>query len=249
VQRLQMAAQAAGVVINLLGNRVLDEVLNAVTHGLGEMLVLYGCYVMHHALKGKPDYVRSSVVVYLISLNVLYTCSTLYHSFFALGRSTVHIFELLDFSGIFILIAGSYTPFLGILFHGQTWARMLLGGMWMTALSGILTAMFYHGPYQIAIRLSFYIGMGWTALTCVNRIMQKVGTRGTVLLVSGGVLYTAGVPFFVKNGHTWGFPDHSIWHLFVICASVCHFICILNHVVHRDQPSDHEALLQEQGLE
>lgn len=165
-----------------------------------------------------------------------------YHSFFALGRETVGIFQMLDYSGIFILIAGSYAPFLGILFHGERWASIMFCAMWVTAIGGILTAAFYHGPFQIAIRLVFFLGMGWAAIVCLPKFVQEVGCKGTAYLVVGGVLYTAGIPFFVKGSHTFGVPDHAIWHVFVILASTAHFLCILWYVIPRDKGNGNEAI-------
>mmetsp|Transcript_82999 Transcript_82999/g.130928 ORF Transcript_82999/g.130928 Transcript_82999/m.130928 type:complete len:504 (-) Transcript_82999:131-1642(-) len=230
---LTAASKGAGIPVLLQGNRVYDEVLNAVTHGIGVFLVVIGCVRMYAATRQKPAYIKNATFVYSLSLFVLYLSSTLFHAFFALGHTVVHIFQLLDYTGIFILIAGSYTPFLSILFPGERWAQLLLIGMWTTAVCGIFTAAFYRGPFQTAIRLTFFLGMGWTAVACIGRIMRRMGTRGGILLIAGGVLYTGGVPFFVRGTHTLGFPDHAIWHIFVIAASITHYCCILYYVVER----------------
>lgn len=230
---IAQAAKEQGVEIYLQGNRVLDEVLNAVTHGVGELLVI-GCSIWSAVVVfRKPRHYRLSTFAYCASLNVLYLTSTLYHSFFALGHTTVHIFRSLDYSAIFLLIAGSYSPLLAILFHQQRWARMLLASMWAVAICGIATVAMYRGPFQTPIRLSFFLGMGWTSVACLKKIAEGIGLRGVGLLALGGLLYTLGVPFFVRNQHTFGIPDHTIWHVWVMAATACHFCCIMLYVLMR----------------
>lgn len=239
---LQAAADSRGILVDLSGNRVLDEVLNAVTHGIGELLVLFGCFVAYGATRHKPQHVKRSTAVYLMSLNVLYLASTLYHSFFALGHTVVYTFQVMDYSSIFILIAGTYTPILGILFHEERWASLLLYAMWGTAVTGICSVAFYRGPFQIPLQLMLFLGMGWTVVACMARIVSKMGRKGTFYLLAGGVLYTGGVPFFVKDAHTFGFPDHAIWHIFVVAASTAHYLCILWFVVDQHPPSGTDSL-------
>lgn len=236
--RLAKLAEPLGIVLNLSGNRVIDEVLNAVTHGLGEVAAIVGTVFLGLRIRFKPSYQRAPSIMYCIALNTLYVASTLYHSFFALGHVTVFVFSILDFCGIFLLIAGSYAPFLGILFHGEIWARVLMGGMWTVAAAGILLAAVYHGPCAGIIRLTLFLTMGWAAAICLPRIAAKLGRRGTRLLLLGGVLYTAGVPWFVRNGHTAGIPDHAIWHLWVVAGSATHYICIYQCVVDNNGEAD-----------
>jgi len=231
--RLVTLAARENIVLKLNGNRVNDEVWNAVTHGIGELMALAGTVLMARRVlrRQTPTYCQLPCAAYCASVNILYLSSTLYHALFALGQETVYIFSILDYSGIFLLIAGSYSPFLGILFHGELWARVLLGCMWMTALLGILTAAFYRGPGQTAFRLSLFLTMGWSAVICLGRIARKLGNAGTGLLVGGGVMYTVGVPWFVRNRHTFGFPDHAIWHIWVVLGSLSHYLCVYLYVL------------------
>uniref|UniRef100_A0A7S2JMI2 Uncharacterized protein n=1 Tax=Zooxanthella nutricula TaxID=1333877 RepID=A0A7S2JMI2_9DINO len=167
----------------------------------------------------------------------------MFPSFFARGRETVYVFGLIDYAGIFLFIAGSYSPVLGILFHGETWARTLLGTMWSVAFMGIFTAAFYRGPGQTALRLSLFLTMGWTGLLCLARMGAKVGRLGVATWAGGGVLYTAGVPWFVRGRHTYGFPDHAIWHVWVIMGSLSQFLCIYLRVVELPPAQQSDAAL------
>eukprot|EP00933_Yihiella_yeosuensis_P031533 TRINITY_DN25106_c0_g1_i9.p1 TRINITY_DN25106_c0_g1~~TRINITY_DN25106_c0_g1_i9.p1 ORF type:complete len:500 (-),score=37.79 TRINITY_DN25106_c0_g1_i9:389-1888(-) len=227
---LSQVAASQNVTLSLAGNNVEDEVFNATSHGFGAVLSIIGFVLLLKRVKHKPGHYTFAVVLYCTALNIMYLSSTLYHSFFALGRETVHIFKILDYSGIFLLIAGSYSPFLGILFHDELWASILLAFMWLIALTGIYTAAFYRGPNQQLLRLSLYIGMGWTVVVCIRPMALKLGRNGLCLLFVGGCLYTGGVPFFVRGNHTFGLPDHTIWHLFVVSASICHYLCIYWYV-------------------
>lgn len=239
--QLIKAAQKVHVQLSLEGNEVLDEVCNAVSHGIGALLAFVGLYILVRRVQDKPAYYMVSVCLYCGSLIILYLSSTLYHSFFALGRETVHIFRVLDYSGIFILIAGSYSPFLGILFHGEMWAQALLAFIWIIAITGIWTAAFYEGPNQTALRLTLYIGMGWTIVICARPMMKKMGACGMLLLLAGGILYTGGVPFFVRGGHTFGLPDHTIWHFFVLAASISQYLCVYWYVTGDPPPECQDA--------
>lgn len=230
---LDQLARDQHIKLSLSGNRVHDEVINSVTHGIGEIFVVLGSFILALDVSHKPRYYKFACAAYCISLNVLYLSSTLFHAFFALGHTTVYIFGVLDYSGIFLLIAGSYSPFLLILFPREAWAQAFFVGMWTVAFLGISMAAFYRGPFATPMRLSLFLTMGWAVVFVGGRIVRELGLRGTTLLVAGGVLYTAGVPWFVRNRHTLGWPDHGIWHLFVMAASLTHFLCIYWYVASR----------------
>lgn len=186
--KILSATQGKNISVELSGNRVIDEILNAVTHGLGEVAAIIGSVFLCLRVSTRPTYFRTPTILYCISLNTLYMASTLYHSFFALGHTTVYIFSLLDYSGIFVLIAGSYAPFLGILFHGECWAIWLMRMMVSVAVAGIIVAAAYHGPGAEAVRLTLFLAMGWAVLACLPRIAAKLGRHGTALLALGGAL-------------------------------------------------------------
>ena len=161
----------------LSGNRVLDEVLNASSHAVGVILVIIGAVFLgvelaHHTDHGVgPDgapldnrvYVASNVI-YLVALFCLYLFSTLYHALFALGDRVVGLFAIFDHSAIYLLIAGSYTPFLAILFPDQPiFSVYLLSFLWLCGIGGIILNLCYHGPMKVGMQVTSYIGMGWCA--------------------------------------------------------------------------------------
>lgn len=228
---IRKRAEARGISVLLTGNRVLDEVLNAVSHGIGVIFAIVAAVFLGIAVSEKPRHYKVSVVPYCMSLIVLYLASTLYHSFHALGPTVVRVFGILDHTAIYFLIAGSYTPFLGIMLSDEWWSQVLLGGMWSTAAIGVAITAFYHGRFKVPLELALYILMGWAALGCLGQMLAKLSVRGSVLLICGGVLYTVGVPWFVRDAQTFGIPDHTLWHLLVLCASILHFFCIYFDVV------------------
>jgi len=226
-EALERAAKEEEITVLLAGNRVLDEVLNAATHGIGTALAVAGIVRLSQQVQGKPARYKLSVISYGVALNVLYLSSTLYHSFFALGPTMVQIFGVLDHCAIYLLIAGTYCPFLWIMFPRDVAATRLLAVLWVAALAGMLTTAFYHGPGKEYIGLTLYLGMGWSCLTRIGELMRRLGPQGTRLLVAGGLCYTGGVPFFVKNLRSFGVPDHTTWHLFVLAGSITHYFCVL----------------------
>jgi len=233
----------------LKGNRVLDEVLNASSHAVGVILVILGAIFLGIAVADHPSHglgpdgtpltnagYVTSIVLYLVSLFFLYLASTLYHSMFAMGDAILEVFAVFDQSAIYLLIAGSYTPFLTILFPDRPlYSTWLLGFLWLMALAGIVLHLTYYGPYKTGLQVSTYIGMGWAALVCITDINARLSAiddgLGMWLLLGGGVMYTAGVPFFIKDSRTIGVPDHTIWHLFVMAASAMHYYCVLWYLV------------------
>jgi len=247
-RELQLAAPSE-VKLVLKGNRVLDEVLNASSHAVGVLLVILGAIFLAIAVADHPEHglgpdgtalsnsgYVASVVIYLVSLFCLYLASTLYHSMFAMGDAVLDIFAIFDQSAIYLLIAGSYTPFLTILFPDRPlYSVWLLGFMWFMAIGGIVLHLTYYGPFKTGLQVSTYIGMGWAALLCIGDIFDRLGAiehgMGMWLMVGGGVMYTAGVPFFVKDARTLGIPDHTLWHIFVMVASAMHYYCVLWYLV------------------
>lgn len=154
-----------------------------------------------------------------------------------------YIFGIFDYTSIFLLIAGTYSPILGILCKGEAWARFLLVCLWIAAGLGIATAAFYRGPGQTALQLSFYCTMGWCGILCVHHVAPKIGRIGLCLFIGGGLLVTAGVPWLVRSGHTRGIPDHAIWHIWVVAGTTCHFFLVYVFCLARQEPSLQELPL------
>ena len=170
-----------------------------------------------------------SCAVYSVSLVVLYISSTLYHSFFAL-KTTRYIFEVLDKCAIYILIAGSYTPFIAItLIDHLPLMFFMLCFIWAACLLGIHVEYSYPTwPKKGAFGMWMYLGIGWVAVLVPRDVVDTIDRGAINLIVLGGVGYTAGVPFFLRNNHL----DHSIWHVFVLIGSFFHWAAVYFYVVY-----------------
>jgi len=213
--------------LDLDGNLIFQEVMNSVTHGLGIILCLIGTILLYFRVKNKSTNHIFCCSIYSISLLVLYTSSTLFHSFFALNR-TKFIFGILDHCGIYILIGGSYTPFIGIpLAEKPILSIYLLLFIWLLCFSGIfVTALFPLWKYRGRFSLTMYLCIGWCCMVCLPDMIEVLPPPAIFLIALGGVMYTAGVPFFLRNNNL----DHSIWHCFVLAASVCHWLGVYLYV-------------------
>ena len=180
--------------VDLEGNMVFQEVMNCVTHGLGILLGTLGTYLLSKQVSGRPSHYIISCAIYSASLIVLYTSSTLYHSFFALTK-TKHIFKVFDRCAIYLLIAGSYTPFLMIaLHHEPMWSLHLLLFIWACAISGVLVeALASQWKHKSKFSLTMYLGMGWSCMACLPDLLEVLPRSAVALMVAGGVAYTGGV--------------------------------------------------------
>ena len=213
--------------VDMEGNLVFQEIMNGVTHGLGMMLAMVGASLLSKRVRDKSQQHVVSCAVYSTALIVLYTSSTLFHSFVTL-RNVKYIFEVLDKSAIYILIAGSYTPFLQIvLAHEPRWSVHLLGFLWVLCAGGIgvefcLPTWQHKGIFSLAM----YLGMGWSALVVLPEVARTVPGSAMNLILLGGVSYTAGVPFFVRDNNL----DHAVWHVFVLAGSIFHWCGIYFYV-------------------
>jgi hemolysin III len=154
---------------------------------------------------------------------ILYLCSTLLHSI--QHKKTKDIFEILDHSAIYLLIAGSYTPFLLVTLRGPLgWS--MFGVIWGLAIIGIVLKCFYVKRFVLISTLC-YILMGWLIVLAIKPLFQNLPFTGLVWLVAGGLLYTFGSIFYVWRRIPY---HHAIWHVFVLAGSTCHFICVLLYV-------------------
>lgn len=201
-----------------------EEIANAITHGIGAILSVAALtlLIVFAALYGEPIHVVS-FTVYGMSMLLLYTSSTLVHSF-PEGRLK-DLFETFDHASIYVFIAGSYTPFVLIaLPKGLGWS--LFAVIWTLAVAGIVFKAFFTKRF-LFLSTFLYIGMGWIIVWAWNPLSTAVPGTGFILLVTGGLLYTAGTVFYVWRG----FPfHHMIWHLFVLAGSVAHFFAVLTLV-------------------
>lgn len=201
-----------------------EEIASSVIHGLGIVLSIAGLAVMvaFAALYGDA-WVITSAAVYGTTLIVLYTTSTLYHGIPNAGAKRV--LRLLDHSAIFLLIAGTYTPFALISLRGP-WGYGLFVLIWAFALTGIALEAFHVKRHGIIVAL--YLCMGWIGVIAIKPMMANVAPAGLWLLLAGGVCYTLGVPFYLWRRLPY---NHALWHLFVLAGSVLHFFAVLLYVL------------------
>jgi hemolysin III len=199
-----------------------EEVANAITHGIGLILSLIGLpiLVIGAAANGeRMDVIGASV--FGATLVVLYAASTLYHA-------TPHPvlkqrFRILDHAAIYLLIAGTYTPFtLGVL--RGAWGWTLFGIVWTLAILGVLFKLAF-GPRWQRLSTAMYVGMGWLIIVAVKPMLESVPSRGLVLLLAGGVLYTGGCVFYLAR-KGW---SHPTWHVCVMGGSACHYFAVLGY--------------------
>lgn len=202
-----------------------EEVANAITHGIGGLLSLAGLIllIVFASLKGTAVHIVT-FTVYGVSMLLLYTASTLVHSF-PEGKAK-DILEIMDHSSIYIFIAGTYTPIvLAVLGGSLGWT--LFGIVWGIALFGVVFKLFYTKRFLFTSTL-LYIAMGWIIVLAWRPLTANLSVEGVVLLVVGGVLYTVGTVFYVWRS----FPfHHAVWHLFVLGGSVAHFFAILLYML------------------
>lgn len=201
------------------------ERFNAWTHLLGAIAAFIGgiWLVVLASLDGSPWKIVS-VAIYSFTLLVLYSVSTVYHS--VRGRAK-NIMQKVDHFSIYLLIAGSYTPFCLVTLRGP-WGWTLFGIVWGLALIGILQEIKPRSEARI-LSIVIYAVMGWIVLVAVKPLLAALGTVGFAWLAAGGVLYTVGIIFFALDSRLR--HAHGIWHLFVIAGSLLHFVAILFYVL------------------
>jgi len=200
------------------------ERFNAYTHLVGALLALAGAVVLVVLGAMKQDAWKIvSFAIYGASLVMLYSASTLYHS--TRGRLKA-FFRKLDHTAIYLLIAGSYTPFTLVTLRGP-WGWWLFGVIWVLALLGILQE-FWLGKRTRVLSLIIYVLMGWIALVAVMPLVDTLSLAGFAWLAAGGLAYTAGIFFYVYDERFTHW--HGIWHLFVVAGSALHYIAILLYV-------------------
>jgi hemolysin III len=202
-----------------------EEVAHSVTHGIGLLAAIAGVVVLVLQAAATRDPWRiTACAVYATTLVLLYGTSTLYHALSATRARRV--FRVLDHSAIFLLIAGTYTPFALVSLRGP-WGWTLLGIVWGLAVVGI-TAKAIFGARRPIVSTVIYLGMGWVVLVAAKPLVAHVPAGGIAWLVAGGVAYTAGIVFYAWTRLRY---SHAIWHLFVLAGSACHYVAVARYVV------------------
>lgn len=202
-----------------------EEIGNATTHGMGAVLsVLAIVLLIAYASEQNDSLKLISGAVFGSTLFLMYMSSTLYHSM--RDPKLKHVFRIIDHASIYLLIAGSYTPFMLVTLKGPSgWAIFTV--IWSLALSGIIFKMFFVHKFN---RLStiIYLMMGWMAVIVIKPIYQLLPAGGLACIVAGGLCYTVGVIFYVWERLKF---SHVLWHLFVLAGSIFHFFAVFFYVV------------------
>lgn len=202
-----------------------EELANAISHGLGALAALVGgiVLVVMSARYGN-GWQLAGAIVFGFALVLLYVASTLYHA------STDHVvrgrFKVFDHCAIFVLIAGTYTPFtlVGLREDGGWW---LFAAIWTLAVAGVVFKLFFTGRFK-GLSTLIYIAMGWMALTAVGPFLRNIPLETTLWLLAGGVAYTFGTVFYMSRRIPFA---HAIWHGFVLVGSACHFVAVAQQVL------------------
>ncbi|MGR5149325.1 PAQR family membrane homeostasis protein TrhA [Photobacterium alginatilyticum] len=207
------------------GYSVAEEVANSVSHGLGMIFGIVGLVLLlNQAIEANADALSvTSLSIYGGSMILLYLASTLYHAIpFERAKRALKTF---DHCAIYLLIAGTYTPFLLISLRTPL-AIGLMAVIWAIALAGIVLKIAFVYRFK-RLSLATYLVMGWLALVAVYPLALSLSTGGLVLLGLGGVIYSLGVIFYVNDRLPY---NHAIWHLFVLGGTVCHFLAVYYYV-------------------
>jgi hemolysin III len=197
-----------------------EELANALTHGVGAALSVAGLVVLVTLTGRHGDAWRvTATAIFGVTLVLLYSASTLYHSF--RGEPLKRLLRKFDHASIFLLIAGTYTPFLLVNLRGP-WGWSLFGVIWTMAIAGVALKFWFTGRFRIASTL-LYVGMGWLVLIALRPLSNAISAPALGLLVAGGFIYTVGTVFYLWKRLPY---HHAIWHLFVLGGSACHFCAV-----------------------
>lgn len=198
-----------------------EEIANTISHsvGLGAAIVGTPLLIVHAVQQGSAGYIVGSAI-FAATMIALYLASSLYHSFQP-GRLK-HIFRIIDHSAVYLLIAGTYTPFtLGVLYGAWGWTLLIL--IWVLALTGVALKVLRRMTHPV-ISTVLYLLMGWLIIVAIDPLYERLPTAGLFWLVAGGLAYTLGTIFFVADSRLrYG---HFIWHWFVLAGTTCHYFAV-----------------------
>jgi hemolysin III len=200
---------------------VREEVFNSVTHGIGVLLSIAALVLLVITAVGKGNtWHVVSFSIYGGTMVLLYLSSTLYHSF--TKERIKNLFARFDHAAIFLLIAGTYTPFLLTALRG-TFGWVLFGIIWGVALVGVVIRSIYLTRFR-KLMVAMYLVMGWMFVVAVGPMIKNLPQISIIFLFLGGIFYSVGVIFYVKRNIKYG---HGIWHLFVLAGSIMHFFAVI----------------------
>lgn len=202
----------------------LEEQLNAWTHGIGAALGIAALVLLIIYADNTKPWSLFSVIVYGISIIILFLASTFYHA--VKGEKRKHYFRIVDHISIYLLIAGTYTPVLLIVLRDSLgWP--LFWTVWGIAIFGVILKIFFTGKFEIFSTL-LYLVMGWLIVFDFSNLSEALGPNGVLWLFAGGLSYTVGIVFYALQKVPY---FHVVWHLFVLGGAICHFFMIFSHVI------------------
>jgi hemolysin III len=202
-----------------------EELANTLTHGIGLLLVLVAVpFLIVLAATRATVWHVVAVSIYGASLITLYAASTIYH--WVRHAPAKRILQIIDHSAIYLLIAGTYTPFMLVNLRGG-WGWTLLALIWAIALLGI-TWKLLSKEHHMVLSTILYIAMGWLVVIAARPLFRAVPPGGLGWLLAGGLAYTLGVVFFSSSRFRF---NHAIWHLFVLLGSACHYVAVIHYVL------------------
>src|SRR5438128_1620168 len=200
------------------------ERFNSITHLVGSVLALIATAVAITLAATHADArTIAAVTIYGGMLVVLYLSSTLYHSLRGPAKKVFHVF---DHTSIYLLIAGTYTPFTLVTLRGA-WGWWLFAIVWSLASAGVLKDVFLHGRFRV-ISVTLYVLMGWLIVIAFAPLKRALPAAGIAWLIAGGILYTMGIAFYAMSKHVA--YSHGVWHLIAMGGSVCHYVAVLRYV-------------------
>ena len=203
---------------------VREERASALTHGVGALAALAGGAVLVALASLHGDgWQLAAAIVFSISLLLLYSASTLYHA--VQQPRAKSALKVLDHCAIYLLIAGTYTPFTLVALRGDV-GRNLFVAIWSLAAAGIAFKLFFTGRFKL-LSTVVYVAMGWLVLVAIEPVMQALDAWTFGWLLAGGAFYTLGTVFYHRPSMRY---SHAVWHLFVVAGSVCHYIAVLAQV-------------------
>jgi hemolysin III len=201
-----------------------EELANAWTHGVGAAASLAGggILITLAALRG-DGWQLASAIVFGVALLLLYTASTLYHAIHhPVLKGRLKVF---DHCAIYLLIAGTYTPFTLIGLRGP-WGWSLFAAIWALAVAGVVFKLFFTGRFK-KLSTGIYIAMGWLGIVAIRPMLQVLDDATLGWLLAGGLAYTLGTVFYLRNSRF----SHAVWHLFCVAGSACHYIAVWRQVI------------------
>jgi hemolysin III len=202
-----------------------EEIANAVTHGVAAVASIIGTVsLLIHGYESGSNRLFYSCLVYGIGIIFLFSASTLYHSF--QSERVKNFFRILDHCGIYLMIAGTYTPFMSVTLEG-IYGDVILFLIWLIAIAGIIFKIFFTGKFE-TFSVILYLVMGWIVILVIKPMFDNLSFWGMMLVAAGGVFFSIGVIFYRWEKLAF---SHAFWHLFVVAGGVCHYFAVYFHAL------------------